>query len=61
MVLGVERYNLQVKTMAVQLERSSAGMSRALARGIQKRQSNERFRKKLDDLDHRIVQKTKKT
>jgi REP element-mobilizing transposase RayT len=60
MVLGVERYNLQVKKLALQLARSSAGMSKALARGIQKRNSDDTFRKKLDELDQRIAHEATK-
>ena len=60
MVLGAERYNLKVKKLAAQLVKSPAGMSKALARGIQKRKCEAAFRKKLDDLDRRIAQESSK-
>jgi len=56
MVLGVERYNLKVKDLAVQLGQSSSGLSKALARGIQKRKNHAEFTRKLDDLDKRMAQ-----
>jgi len=60
MVLGVERCNLQVRKLALQLARSSAGMSKALARGIQKKQTDDTFKKKLDELDQRIAREATK-
>jgi len=55
LVLSVERYGRKVKGMADQLGQSSSGSSKALARGIQKRQSDAGFRKMLNDLDGRLA------
>jgi hypothetical protein len=41
--------------MADQLGQTSSGSSKALARGIQKRQSDPGFRKMLNDLDSRMA------
>ena len=54
MVLGVERYRLKVKDLAVALNRSSDGMTKALARGIEKRRANKSFLRDLDELDHAL-------
>ena len=58
LVLSVERYGLKVKEMADQLGQSPSGSSKALARGIQKRQCDAGFRKMLDDLDGRLAETT---
>ena len=55
MVLSVERYGLRVNEMADQLGQSSSGSSKALARGVQKRQFDPGFRKVLDDPDIRMA------
>lgn len=55
MVLSVERYGLRVNEMADQLGQSTSGLSKALARGVQKRRSDPGFRKMLDDLDIRMA------
>ena len=57
--LGVERYGLRVKDIAVEFSKSPEAVSRMVSRGIEKRRGDARFRKDLDALDRRIARSTR--
>ena len=51
MVLGVERYRLKVNDLAGELRKSPDGMTKTLARAIQKRAGEDEVRTQLSELD----------
>ena len=55
MVLGVERYGLRVKDLARAMKKSPDGMSKSLARAVQRRTEDEEFRGWLDRMDQAIA------
>ena len=55
MVLGVERYGVRVRDLALALGKSPEGMSSALARAARRRAEDETFRADLDALDHHLA------
>jgi REP element-mobilizing transposase RayT len=49
--LGVERYGLRVSKIAAVLNKSPEGISRCLSRGVARRESDDEFRARLDEVD----------
>ena len=54
--LGVERYGLRVAEVAKVLHKSVEGISRCVSRGIDRRQSDREFRKRLERLDEELAE-----
>ena len=54
-LVGVERYRLQVKDLAEVLHRSRETVSMWLSRATRRRGSNPELGTQLDDLDRRVV------
>jgi REP element-mobilizing transposase RayT len=53
--LGVERYSLRVKDIAVEFDKSAEAASRMVSRGIEKRLGDENFREELETLDNHMA------
>jgi chromosomal replication initiation ATPase DnaA len=55
MLLGVERYKQKVNELAREIGRSPDGMTKAIARGTQRRQHDQGFLRKLNTIDHLLA------
>jgi hypothetical protein len=55
MILGVERYRLEVKELADNVCKSPDGMSQAVARGVRRRTQDGDFGKRPGDLDNAVA------
>lgn len=53
--LGVERYGVRVKDLATVLDKSAEAVSRMASRGAAKRQGEEEFRRRYEDLDRYLA------
>ena len=55
MILGVERFGLKVKDLAMQMHKSPDGMTQTIARAARKRTEDEAFRRELNKLDRALA------
>lgn len=60
MLVGVERYLLGVKELAMQLAKSPDGMTQAIARAAKRRTDDKAFRKVLNQLDRALAEACEK-
>ena len=55
MILGVERYGLKLKDLAMELKKSPNGMTKTVARAARKKTEDKAFRVDLDELDSSLA------
>ena len=55
MILGVERYHLKLKDLAMELKKSPDGMTKTVARAANRRTEDDEFRGELNELDRALV------
>jgi hypothetical protein len=55
MILGIERYGLKLKDLAIKLKKSPNGMTKTVARAARRRTEDKAFRVNLVELDSSLA------